>query len=499
LAAGPAPPPGGSDRERLVGGTATLGERLREHPRPALGWLAVLLVLVTLQFGAVLATVAALLDVVGAALPGGNPLLGAVTAVEDAATALPTLLSRETIPNRGWRTAADGPWAGTFLGLEPMVAWLVRFLLVSLYAVVFVGWLAYGYRLYVRHYRRADWTPRDDVLRRFRNHSWGKFGAAVVLAFVVMALFAPTLGPTTAEQDVERPFSHEVNYFDEDSGEVESILVGDANREARSEGAGAYNTGLWQYDAFDRFHPLGTMDRGQDLFTFVAYGARVSLFIGLVALAIMGVLATVLALVAAYYRGVVDLVAVLVGDSLQAIPLFLILIMTSAIFQGHWLDNIYDGAVLIALVYGVFAWPALWRAVRGPALEASTAAWVDAARAYGQTAGRTMRKHMLPSIVGYLLVYASMSFGGVIVTTAALSFLGIGVDAPTPEWGRAVELGQPYVATQSWHVGVVPGLLIVLVVTGFNALGDGIRDAIDPEFAGGGDRAEVRTGGGGGA
>jgi peptide/nickel transport system permease protein len=111
----------------------------------------------------------------------------------------------------------------------------------------------------------------------------------------------------------------------------------------------------------------------------------------------------------------------------------------------------------------------------------SERAWVDAADGYGLDSPRTMLRHIFPFVVGYLLVYASMSLGGIIIGAAGLSFLGLGVTAPTPEWGRLVNVGQPLLTTVSWHIAVMPGVLIVIVVTGFNALGDGIRDAIDSE------------------
>ena len=111
-----------------------------------------------------------------------------------------------------------------------------------------------------------------------------------------------------------------------------------------------------------------------------------------------------------------------------------------------------------------------------------------------------MRKHMFPYIVGYLLVYTSMTLGGIIIAVAGLTFLGLGITRPTPEWGRAINLGQQYVTTVSWHISFIPGIMIVLVVTAFNALGDGIRDAIDPQSEGGSDEgAEAAAAGGGGA
>jgi peptide/nickel transport system permease protein len=254
-----------------------------------------------------------------------------------------------------------------------------------------------------------------------------------------------------------------------------------------------------EYDDFGRFHPFGTMaNPGGDLFTFMAYGARVSLFIGLLAIGISGFIAATFGLVTAYYKGLVDLSVVLVSDSIQAIPAILLLILVSVIFSDHWLATFYNGGLLIALAFGFIYWPGLWRSVRGPAFQVAEQEWVDAARSYGQRADATMRKHMLPYILGYLLIYGSLTIGGVIITTSALSFLGIGINPPTPEWGRAVAGGRSYVATQSWHIALIPGVLIVLVVTAFNALGDGIRDAIDPQSEGGEAATEAAAAGGGG-
>ena len=111
-----------------------------------------------------------------------------------------------------------------------------------------------------------------------------------------------------------------------------------------------------------------------------------------------------------------------------------------------------------------------------------------------------MQKHMLPYVVGYLLIYASLTLGGIIIAVAGLSYLGLGITPPTPEWGRAISSGQPYVATASWHISLIPGIMITLIVVGFNAFGDGIRDALDPQSEGGEDTGgEAAVAGGGGA
>ena len=421
----------------------------------------------------ILPEVGALIQFAASALPLGETAI----AVADR---IPVLLSRETIPNQGTLVPGEG-WQGTFLGLSPAMAWGLRVGLIYVYGALCLYWIWRGYLLYRNRYRTASWTPFDDVVSRFRGHRWGQFGLIVVLAFLILAVFAPALGPTTLEQNAIDPYSYELDYYDEETGDIETITVGTANTDTTSQGIDGRNVGPLTYDQYDRFHPFGTLPSGQDLFTQVALGARVSLFIGLLAITISGVVATSLALISAYYGGLVDLAIVLVSDATQSLPQLLVVILLSVVLSQTWLAGLYSGGVLLALIFALTGWPSLWRAVRGPALQVSERTWVDAADSYGLAPRTTMRRHILPYIVGYLMVYASMSLGGIIIGVSGLSFLGLGVSPPTPEWGRLVDVGQPLLTTMSWHIAVIPGALIVIVVTGFNALGDGVRDAIDAE------------------
>jgi len=498
---------------------APLLDRIRENPQPAIRWAAVVAMLLALQVGAVFAAMMELPPwdtiagyVLGVPLLGAlEPVFSAIAGVGDRLADVPTLLSRELIPNRGHRVG-NGPvfemtiagfelvywqWDGTFLGLPAAVAWFIRVALVYLYAFLWMGWLWKGYLVFRENYRYADWTPADDVIDRMRTHRWGQFGFIVITLFVVMALFAPALGPTTFDENIDKPYSHELEYLDKETGEVETTLVGNANLQSKSRGSGDENIGVGSYDEYDRWHPFGTLVSGKDLFTFIALGSRVSLFIGLVAISISSVIAFGLAMVSAYYKGAVDLATVLLSDSIQAMPRLLVLIAAAVLLGETWIADIYNGGFLLALLFGSWGWPGLWRAVRGPSFQIVESEWVDAARSYGQTPRRIMQKHMAPYVVGYLLIYASMNLGGIIIATSALSFLGLGITQPTPEWGRAISMGQEYIATQSWHISIIPGLLIVIVVTGFNALGDGIRDAIDPQSDSGGASGESAAAGGG--
>lgn len=445
----------------------TVRTRLDRIPISATrAWLVGMVLLILPEVGALLQFVASL-------LPLGE------TAVA-AANRIPVLLTRETIPNQGTLIPSEG-WQGTFLGLSPARAWTLRVGLIYAYGALCLYWLWRGYLLYQNRYRTASWTPFDDVVSRFRGHRWGQFGLVVVLAFLILAVFAPALGPTTLEQNALDPYSHEIDYYNEETDSVETITVGAANMDSTSQGIEDRNVGPLTYDQYDRFHPFGTLPSGQDLFTQVALGARVSLFIGLLAITISGIVATGLALISAYYGGLIDLGIVLVSDATQSLPQLLVVILLSVVLSQTWLAGLYSGGVLLALIFALTGWPSLWRAVRGPALQVSERTWVDAADSYGLAPRTTMRRHILPYIVGYLMVYASMSLGGIIIGVSGLSFLGLGISPPTPEWGRLVDVGQPLLTTISWHIAVLPGSLIVIVVTGFNALGDGVRDAIDAE------------------
>jgi len=422
---------------------------------------------------------------------------GAVRSVLLRLVELPTLTARETIPNQGYRTP-DGTWHGTFLGLSAAVAWAIRVVVIHVYAVAWLAWLWIGYLWYRDRYRQADWTPRDDVVRRLRSHRWGQFGMVVILLFLTMALFAPAMGTTTAERNIYAPFSHSIDYYDDTAGEVRETLVGNANIRSQSRGYADANVGPMSYDQYDRFHPFGTLTDGKDLFTFLVHGARVSLLIGLLSVGASAMLATVFALLSAYYRGLVDLLLVVTGDTIMGVPRLLLLILLSVLLSDTWLGGLYSGGVLLGLVLAATGWPFLWRAFRGPTLQIAAEDWVDAARSYGQSPTGIMRLHMLPFLLGYLLIYSSLVLGGVILAIAGLSFLGLGITAPTPEWGRAVNLGREYVATSSWHISLIPGLLITLVVMGFNAVGDALRDAVDPRSdTGASDAGETESRGGG--
>lgn len=470
-----------------------LRDRIGANPRPALLWVTGLIILIAPEFGSLMQVIVEALGMLLGVLPG-NPLGPLFDSIGTFTTQIPTLLSPEVIPNQGYYNGQG--WVNTFLGFEPMYAWLLRVILIYAYSFLWLVWFWVGYQWFREHYRYADWTPRDDIIDRLRNHRWGQFGFIVVYMFVVMAVFAPSLGSTGLEQNIINPYGHSIQYYDTASNSIQSITVGGANAGSISDRSNT--VGIWQYDNFNRFHPIGTLPTGKDLFTFMVHGARISLLIGVTTIGISIGIALFLSLVSAYYKGITDFVIVFTSDFVQAIPLLLLAILAVVLFKNTWIGQLYNGAILLIGVFTMIYWTIFWRSIRGPALQVSEATWIDAAKSYGQRPVKIMRKHMAPYVVSYLLIYGSMSIGGVIISVAALSYIGLGITPPTPEWGRAVNDGQNFINSASWHISTIPGILITLVVVGFNALGDGIRDAIDPEAGGeeGGTEAAA-TGGGG--
>ena len=482
----------------------TIVQRVRRNPGPAARWGAVMAVLLAVEFGAIMGLVmtvpySVLLDPITGAIPVVGGIIASIASVfaaaGDALSNLPTLLDRSLIPNQGYYHPDRG-WVNTFLSLSPKHAWLLRLGLVYAYAFIVMYWSWRGYLVFRRHYRYANWTPADDIIDRFRSHHWGQFGLVLVVLFLIMAAFAPTVSPTTQEKNIMGPYGHNTTFYDSQLDSVRTTSVGVANIQSTSKGAQS-NVGPWTYDEFDRFHPFGTLPSGKDLFTFMAYGARVSLFIGIFASFLAGGIALSLALLTAYYQGIADLTAVVMSDAFSAMPRLLVLIMLIQVLAGHWIQDIYSGAFLLALLFGIWGWMGLWRAVRGPAFQIVENEWVLASEGFGERPWNIVRKHVAPYVFGYLLIYLSMGLGGFIIGAAGLSYLGLGVLPPTPEWGRAISIGQDLIMTRSWHISILPGIAITLLVLGFNAFGDGVRDAIDPQSESGDAAAETAAAGGG--
>ncbi|MDR7416770.1 MAG: ABC transporter permease [Armatimonadota bacterium] len=271
------------------------------------------------------------------------------------------------------------------------------------------------------------------AFRRLRRHRLAQVSGGVILLLVVASALAPYLTPYR---------------FDE---------IDLTNR---------LSPPSWR-------HPLGTDELGHDVLTRLLYAGRVSLTVGLSAAIASALAGTAVGLVSGFYGGWVDQVLMRVVDVLLSIPDLPILIVLSRYFGGSlW------GIILVLVAFG---WMGTARLVRGEVLRLRNLEFVEAARALGASSARIMWRHLVPNALGPVIVSATLSVGGAILTEAALSFLGIGIQPPTPSWGNMLQNAQDFI----WRTPLLalwPGLMIFVTVLCFNFFGDGLRDALDPRM-----------------
>lgn len=276
-------------------------------------------------------------------------------------------------------------------------------------------------------------APSRPVLHGLRRDRAAMVGATLIAAFAVAAVAAPLLAPYDPNAvDVVRKFA-----------------------------------------PLSLAHPFGTDNLGRDVLSRLLYGARVSIGSAVVAAIGITALGLVLGMVAGYFGGIIDALISRVIDVLLAFPTFLLaLAITGGLGPG--LRNI-----LIAIVVSWWASPA--RIVRGAVLAERERAYVDAARSLGASDARILRAHVLPNIVAPIVVLTTLDMGALLLGISGLSFLGLGVKSPTPEWGAMLAEGKNYLS-QDINMMFFAGMAIFLMVLGFNLLGDGLRDALDPRL-----------------
>ena len=276
--------------------------------------------------------------------------------------------------------------------------------------------------------------PWRTAFRRFRRNRSARIALAVIVALYIIAVLAPVLAPYSPIEQHD--------------------IIGLVSKPP------------------SRAHPLGTDAVSRDVLSRIIHGARISLSIGVLAVLLSITIGTLYGAISGFVGGATDAIMMRLIDALLAVPRILVLIAVTAFWDGLTIP------ALIVLI-GLTGWFGVSRIVRGQVMALASREFVVSARSLGADSWRVLVRHVLPNVLSPVIVAAMLGVGNVIILEAGLSYLGIGVRPPAPSWGGIILDGSDQVAT-AWWISLFPGLAIVMTVMAFNAVGDGLRDALDP-------------------
>jgi peptide/nickel transport system permease protein len=277
----------------------------------------------------------------------------------------------------------------------------------------------------------------SDAWRRLRKDRAAVLGSVMCLLLILIALLAPWIAP------------HDPNY-----GYVEGLS--DTGQPLPPSGT----------------FPLGTDNLGRDVLSRLMYGARVSLLVGIVGNGLSVIIAILLGATAAFAGGWVETVIMRITDVMMAFPTLLLALALAAILE--------PGLDILIAVIAIVYWVYLARIIHGRVLSLKQADFILAARATGGRSGHILARHVLPHLVSEAVVFATLGVASTVLLEAEMSYLGLGIQLPTASWGGMISEGQGYYRSAPWLI-LAPGIMLMLTVLGFNLMGDGLRDALDPQ------------------
>lgn len=240
---------------------------------------------------------------------------------------------------------------------------------------------------------------------------------------------------------------------------------------------------VWEADG-QATYPLGTDSQGRDLFSSLMYGTRISLLIGVASVALAMVVGITLGLIAGYAGGRIDAFIMRVADVQLSFPAILIALLIDGVARAAVPQNLLD-VIAFPVLVGAIAlagWPQYARTVRGSTLVEKNREYVQAAKVIGVSGPRIMFSHVLPNVMGPVLVLATVHLATAIITEATLSFLGVGVPPTSPSLGTLIRIGNDFLFSGEWWITIFPGLILILLVLSVNLLGDWLRDALNPRL-----------------
>ena len=294
---------------------------------------------------------------------------------------------------------------------------------------------------------------QSDIVYSFSRSPTAIISAAVAFIIIVGALGAPLFAP-------HNPF------------DLSTLDLLDANIPP-----------AWSANGDPRFL-LGTDDQGRDMLSAILYGSRISLLVGFASVLFSLVIGVSLGLISGYVGGRVDSVIMRIADVQLSFPAILIALLIDGIARGLLPRDSQDSLSLYVLIFaiGISGWVQYARTVRGATMVERNKEYVQAARLIGMRPFMVLRRHILPNVMGPVLVIATIHLAVAIITEATLSFLGVGIPPTTPSLGTLIRIGNSYLFSGDWWISIFPGIALVLLALSVNLLGDWLRDALNPKL-----------------